>query len=125
LVLGGIVKHFLTARQTFEAAHHVESHSLCGVNHGHRWTIEVSVTGQLDAKKVQLVDHGDLVAALATIVAELRDRDLNDMLPGVITTPEGLGLYIRERLTLAWPRLSYVRITMGESISIIVESELR
>lgn len=119
------MKHFLTARQSFEAAHHVDGHSLCGVNHGHRWTIEVTISGGLDPKKVQLVDHGELVATLTPIIDELRDRDLNDMLPGVITTPEGLGIYVRERLILRWPRIAYVKVTMGDLVSITVESELR
>jgi 6-pyruvoyl-tetrahydropterin synthase len=123
--LEGTVKHFLTARLTFEAAHQIDGHSLCGWNHGHRWTIEVTIAGQLDPKKVHVVDHGELVAALGAIVNELRGRDLNDMLPGVVTTPEGVGLYVRERLILAWPRLAYVKVSMGELISITVESELR
>lgn len=119
------MKHFLTARDVFEAAHRVEGSRLCGVNHGHQWTIEATFSGNLDPKKVWLVDHGDFVAALTAIVDEFRDRDLNDMLPGIITTPEGLGLYVRERLILAWPRLAFIKVSMGPFVSITVESELR
>ena len=113
------------AMAKFDASHRVEGHSRCGGNHGHRWLVGVTVDGGLDPKKIQVVDHGTLAEALAVITNELHDRDLNDMLPGVVTTPEGLGLYIRERLILDWPRLVSVWVKMGDWAEVVVEGDIR
>jgi len=114
-----------TARERFEAAHLVHGHSTCGVNHGHAWEVDVSVDGGLDPKKLYVVDHGALADDLRVVVDEFRGRDLNDMLPGVVTTPEGLGLYIRERLILDWPRIVNVRVAMGDSTVITITGDIR
>jgi hypothetical protein len=71
-----------------------------------------------------VVDHGEFQAALDAVVDELRNRDLNDMLPGVITTPEGIALYVHERLVLDWPKLIAVAVTMGE-VRVSVEVTIR
>ncbi len=109
----------------FDAAHEVPGHSRCGGNHGHAWTVEVTVEGGLDPKKIHVVDHGELAGDLFRVVEEFRDRDLNDMLPGVITTPEGLALYIRERLILEWPRIVEVVVSMGDWCRVRVLGDIR
>ncbi len=60
-----------------------------------------------------VVDHGEFRAALTTLVGELDHRHLNDMLPGVVTTPEGIAIYIHERLILAWPHVTLVSVSAG------------
>jgi 6-pyruvoyl-tetrahydropterin synthase len=114
-----------TVREQFEAAHQVEGHTVCGRVHGHAWEIAVTVEGGLDPKTISVVDHGILALALYTIVDEFRDNDLNDMLPGIVTTPEGLALYVRERLILQYPRIDSVEVRMGDWSSVRVESPYR
>jgi 6-pyruvoyl-tetrahydropterin synthase len=119
------MKYRSVAVARFEAAHRVEGHSRCGDTHGHQWIVSVAVEGGLDPKKVYVVDHGSWQEALAAVVNELHDRDLNDMLPGVVTTPEGLALYIRERLILDWPRIVSVAVDMGGWAQAIAEGDIR
>jgi 6-pyruvoyl-tetrahydropterin synthase len=122
---GGTVLHFTTVSAVFDAPHRVPGHSICGENHAHRWTISVTTEGGLDPRKILVVDHGEFQAALDAIAGELRNRDLTDMLPGVTTTPEGLALYVQERLILNWPRLVEVAVAMGDTVSVRVESKIR
>lgn len=114
-----------TVVDRFEAAHHIDEHSVCGGNHGHDWSIAVTVAGGLDPKEIYVVDSGELAAALRNVVDEFRGRDLNDMLPGVVTTPEGVGLYVRERLILDWPRIINVTVTMGRWHRVSIVGEAR
>jgi 6-pyruvoyl-tetrahydropterin synthase len=120
-----LVQFQTTVRDRFEASHHVEGHSTCGGNHGHEWEVLVTVSGGLDPKKVYVVDHGALAHDLFVVVDEFRNRDLNDMLPGVITTPEGLGLYIRERLILDWPRIVMVEVRMSRWAATTITGDIR
>lgn len=119
------MRHTTTVRETFEAAHRIPDSRMCRDGHGHRWTVEVTVAGTLDPKKVFVVDHGDLLAALGSIISEFALRDLDDMLPGVRSTPEGLAMYIRERLALNWPGIVRVNVGMGDSVSVGVEWDVR
>lgn len=119
------MRHTTSVRRVFEAGHHVPGHSICGWQHGHRWTITATVAGGLDPKKVLVVDHGDLRRALDRICDEVADRDLNVMLPGIVSTPEGIALYIAERLTLDWPGLTAIQVEMGESVTATITMESR
>ena len=120
------MRHSTTVRRTFQAEHQVVGHSRCGGwRHGHVWTIGITLAGGLDPKKVLVVDHGDLRAALDRVVDEFDGRDLNDMLPAVVTTPEGLGLYILERLILDWPTLTGATVEMGDTIISHIQMEPR
>lgn len=119
------MRHTTSVRRVFEASHSVAGHSRCGWQHGHRWAISITVGGGLDPKKILVVDHGNLEYALDRVVDEFADRDLNDMVPGVVTTPEGLGLYILERLTLDFPTIQAVTVEMGERVVIRVGVETR
>lgn len=114
-----------TARVEFEASHFVADHSMCGHAHGHKWAIEVTIDGGLDPKRIQVIDHGELLSDLLALTTAFASRDLNDMLEGVVTTPEGLALYVREQLVLKWPRITHVAIEMGPFVSVVVESEIR
>lgn len=114
-----------SARDAFQAVHEVEGHSVCGRVHSHAWQVSVSVEGGLDPKKVYVVDHGELEEALRVVIDEFRDGDLNDMLPGVVTTPEGVALYIRERLVLQFPRIGAVTVDMGPGVQVTVFSDPR
>jgi 6-pyruvoyl-tetrahydropterin synthase len=120
------VRHTTSVRRTFQAEHLVTGHSRCGGwRHGHRWAITVTLGGGLDPKNIMVVDHGVFRAALDRIVDEFADRDLNDMLPAIVTTPEGIGLYVIERLILDWPTLTGITVDMGDRVSVHVEIELR
>lgn len=119
------MKHTTTVTVPFEAGHQLDDPDGCRWAHGHRWTVAVTVAGSLDAKKVYVVDHFGLLAAVREVVDELRDRNLDDMLPGVRTTPEGIAIYFRERLALGVPRIVAIEVGMGDEIRSRVEWDLR
>lgn len=99
-----------TVKATFSAAHRLENHTVCGRVHGHAWTVWVTVEGSLRPKAYDVVDHGELAAELAAVTRELDNEDLGDMLDGVIHSPTGLCLYIRERLVLKFPNVTVVEV---------------
>lgn len=120
------MKHTTTVTVPFEAGHQIDYLDGCKwTGHGHRWTVTVTVGGTLDAQKVYVVDHHRLLAAVREVVDELRDHNLNDMLPGVRPTPEGLAIYFHERLALGVPRIVAVEVGMGDEIKTRVEWDLR
>jgi len=117
------VRHSLTVSKSFDAGHQVVDDAICSWGgHGHRWTVSVTVTGGLDPKTIMVVDHAELVGALDSIILELQGHNLNDMLPGVVTTPEGIGLYFRERLILDWPTISQIRVETSIGITAVLEN---
>lgn len=119
------MRHTTTVTVPFEAGHQLDDLDGCKWNHGHRWTISVTVQGTLDAKKVYVVDHYVLLGAVREIVMELQGRNLDDMLPGVRTTPEGIAIYFHERLALNIPRIVAIEVGMGDEIKSRVEWDLR
>ena len=119
------MRHYTTAGVSFEAGHQLPDHSTeCRWRHGHAWTVRVTVEGPLNPKTLQVVDHAELAVALSSIAREIDLRDLNEMLPGVRTTPEGISLYFYERLVLAWPRIVAIEVGMGR-VTTRTEWELR
>lgn len=94
----------------FSASHVVPGHSTCGKTDGHRWQVETFLSGQVNQKTGMVVDHGDVARALNAVISELDHRHLNDMLPGVVCSPEGLAAYIRERMILDFPTVMMVAV---------------
>lgn len=112
------MKILTTVGVSFEAGHTVSSDQACEIpNHGHRW--KVSVTTEVPP------DHTEFLSAVQSVIDEIAGRNLNDMLPGVVTSPFGLGLYVRERLALDWPRITKVQVEMGPFISTTIDWEIR
>ena len=56
----------------------------------------------------------DLAAAVAQLGTELAADDLNVMLPGARTTPAGVALAWRERLSLSFPTITAVTVWMDD-----------
>ena len=119
------MRTFTTVSVSFEAGHTVfdrgragTTDEFCAVpNHGHRWRIAVTAD--------TIPDYGDFLSAVQSVIDEISGRNLNDMLPGVVTSPQGLGLYIRERLALDWPRITKIQVDMGPFISSTIDWEIR
>lgn len=97
----------------FSASHIIDGHSACGRLHGHDWTVEATVSTEALPPTGMVVDHAEFHAALMRVLVELEYRHLNDMLPGVPPTPEGVAAYVHERLLLAYPNLTSVAVGIG------------
>lgn len=120
------MKHTTTVTVPFEAGHQLDHLEACRwPGHGHRWTVSVTVEGGLDPQTMYVVDHHQLLGAVRGVVDELRDHSLNDMLPGVRSTPEGLAIYFHERLVLSFNRVVAIEVGMGDDIRSRVEWDLR
>lgn len=57
---------------------------------------------------------------ISAIANELRNRDLDEMLPGVPATPTGIAAYVRERINLGVPTLTSVNVDNGMWASTVV-----
>ena len=97
---------------TFEAGHILEGTRDCARQHGHRYRVEVAADLRFEPVRRQVTDIEPLRKALTDICAELDGRWLNDMIPGVLPTPDGIAAWFMERLLLHFPRVT--RVTLWE-----------
>lgn len=108
------MRALVTVSGGFEASHVVADHSTCGRGDGHAWTVEATLLeSDIGPLSKMVVDHGEFRAALIAVLSEFDHRNLNDMLPGVVTTPEGIAAYVHERLILNWPWVTMVSVSAG------------
>jgi 6-pyruvoyltetrahydropterin/6-carboxytetrahydropterin synthase len=104
----------LTKEYRFEAAHRLpmvpEAHK-CARVHGHSYTIEVSLAGEVDPALGWLVDFGDISAVVEPLLKrELDHRTLNDV-PGLENpTSEILAAWLWKRLSPLVPHLSAITV---------------
>lgn len=102
---------------TFEAAHHLpkvpEGHK-CRRPHGHSFTLEVHVSGDLDPKTGWVMDFADISAAVKPLLARLDHHDLNGI-PGLENpTSEMVAQWIWRELA---PSLPLSAIVVRETAS--------
>jgi len=100
----------------FEAAHRLpnvpEGHK-CARLHGHSYSVELHVEGQLDPHSGMVVDYADIKAAFLPLYEQLDHHYLNDI-PGLEnSTSEILARWIFGRLEPSLPGLS--EVIVGET----------
>jgi len=97
----------------FEAAHllpHPPKSHKCRRLHGHSFTTEVAVAGEVDPKLGWLMDYADISAAFQPIWEELDHRYLNEI-PGLENpTSENLAVWIWQKLKPQLPMLIEVAV---------------
>ncbi|MCG6927220.1 MAG: 6-carboxytetrahydropterin synthase [Acidobacteria bacterium] len=64
--------------ETIDCAHMLPGHSKCGQLHGHTYTVEVVVEGEMDGGMV--LDFADLRAQIRTVLGRYDHRHWNDFL---------------------------------------------
>lgn len=97
-------------RETFNASHTVDGDFYCGKrNHGHDWYAEAAVAGEPAKESGAILTSMPILVQDA--VGELDLKLANDMLPGVHPTPEGIAMWLFERLRLECPGL--ISVTVG------------
>jgi 6-pyruvoyltetrahydropterin/6-carboxytetrahydropterin synthase len=104
----------------FEAAHHLPWHpGACSRVHGHSYSLEVAVSGDLDERGVVL-DFDDLGAVLAAEVSERFDhRDLNEVLDN--PTAERIAQRIWVLLEPIVPGLDWLRLWETPDCSVVIQ----
>ncbi len=98
---------------TFEAAHHLpdfpEGHK-CRRMHGHSFSVDVVVAGEIPAGRSYLMDYGDIKAAIGPVRDRLDHRLLNDIEGLGNPTSEMLAHWIWVRLAPALPMLDEITV---------------
>lgn len=83
-------------RGHFDAAHYLPNYKgKCSNVHGHRWEVEIKVTGEKKSNGM-IIDFVELKKALNEVLDELDHQLLNDILEN--PTAENLAEYIFEKL---------------------------
>lgn len=103
-----------TAAATFSASHRVVGHLRCGRLHGHRWRVAVTIKAGQDPATGELVGLPELATAVEQFCAEVDREDVNAMFPASPATPAGVGLAVKERLSLQFPNIAKVQIWMDD-----------
>ena len=82
---------------TFDAAHFLPFYKgKCSNLHGHSWTIEFAVKGEVDKQTGMVIDFTDIKSFLDCVKEELDHTLLNDIIPN--PTAENICYYIKDRL---------------------------
>lgn len=95
----------LRHRFTFEAAHslpHVPADHKCRRLHGHSFSAEVVVRGEIDPRLGWLIDYAEIKRAVEPLRERLDHRHLNEVEGLENPTSENIAIWIFERLR---PRL--------------------
>lgn len=77
----------------FDAAHSIPDHPKCGKVHGHTWTVEVEVEGEIPMGKTMLVDFNVLDEIVEPILEKLDHTNLNHN-PIVVPTVEAIAQWL-------------------------------
>ena len=104
-------KMSVTRSVTFDAAHKLPNYDgLCSKLHGHRWTLEVTISGEVNKQTGMIVDFKELNEYLKERVVRLFDHSyINDLIP--MPTAEMMVIYIVKELRIKYgPGLSRVRL---------------
>ena len=102
------------ASATFDAQHRIPGFLPCANPHGHSWTVEVEVGGDLDPKSGWARGSEELPRFLDEWTESLHRQDLNDFLPGVVTSPLGIASAALDALALRFPRILTVRVLCSD-----------
>ena len=107
-----------SATAQLDAGHSIPDLPRCvRPGHGHSWTITVTVEDDLDPRTGWVRGSADLPLRLQTFVDQMQSEDLDEMLPGVITSPLGLASATMERLLLRFPKIVSVRVDCSDHTS--------
>lgn len=93
--------YLLTEWVTFPASHILEGHFTCSKLHGHTYKVEVTVIGDPDPEVHNMVaNEQEVLDAIASCTFEISGRHLNDQLPAIIPSAQGIANWVWERLAL-------------------------
>jgi 6-pyruvoyl-tetrahydropterin synthase len=100
----------LTYSGAFDASHVEAAVPGCSRMHGHTYRVMATVEGRLEPDEYNVPRVARYAEVeLVDLCMELDGRDLNQMLPGVSTTPEGIAAWFLERL----PAATEIEVTQG------------
>jgi len=110
---------FLMCEVPFEASHQL-AEPPCDREHGHSWKLVVTIAASFDPLRGSRNSIAELRTDVGSLARELDHRNLNAMLPGVVTRPEGVAAWAQERLLMKYPHVHEVAVWMGSEVCGIV-----
>ena len=108
----------------FESGHFIPGHPDCGRDHGHAYRVEVESQLRFDPVKRQVTDSTALQQAVTEICSELHGRSLNEMIPAITPTADGIASWFMERLLLSFPRVTRVTVWERPQCAFTVSREI-
>jgi 6-pyruvoyltetrahydropterin/6-carboxytetrahydropterin synthase len=98
-----------------EASHVLPNHAgPCGRLHGHSWSVEVSVSGEINKTTHMVLDYADISKVVNPLIAMLDHQHLNSFI--VYPTAENIAVWFGRRLLLS-PGLEnfFIEVTISET----------
>ena len=122
---------YVTRKQTFCAAHRLHNAILSDEEnlilygkcnnkngHGHNYTVEVTVRGQVDPQTGMVMNLVDLKKHMLTVIEALDHRNLDVDVPyfeNVVSTAENVAVYIWNRLVGMLPQGLLYKVKVHET----------
>ncbi len=107
---------------SFDAAHYlpqVPPGHKCGGMHGHTYTVEVRLRGEVDPVTGWVCDFGDIKEAFRPLESELDHKVLNDV-PGLGNpTSELLAQWIWDRMIQTVPSLFSISVSETQNSGVV------
>jgi 6-pyruvoyl-tetrahydropterin synthase len=104
-------------RAVFDAGHSIKGIEGEKRHHGHHWTVLATVSAEPDPVTGWPRGSLALQSVLEDELRELHCRDLNEMLPGVVTSPVFLAAQFLEKLAVLFPKISAVEVECSDGSS--------
>lgn len=121
------MNHFYpSVEREFSTGHDlIENLPTCSYDgHGHRWRVRVVVKGTYDPRIGSSYKINELAADMDLLVRDLDGRPMSKMLPGILPSPEGVGLWFIERLATAHPKIVEVVVWVDQMHRFSIAREL-
>jgi len=103
-----------TAR--FDASHSIQGWAGHDRTHGHSFEVSITLEGELNPLLGIVRGAETLKGYVDDLIRELDNRDLDDMLQGVVSGPTGLAAYFMERLAIWFPTITTVTVRCSDGM---------
>lgn len=102
----------LVVRTHFDAAHNLWDYKgACARLHGHRWWIDIEITGRINPKTGMLMDFKDIKRIVDPLLPD--HQYLNDVWPDINPTAENISVKLGSVLKKKLP--GFRRVTVWET----------
>ena len=111
----------------FEAAHllpHLPRSHKCRRLHGHSFSVEITVTGELDTQLGWVMDYAEITSLFKPIWEKLDHRYLNEIVGLENPTSENICIWIWRKLKPVLPALTEVTVAETCTAKCVYRGEL-
>ncbi len=108
-----MIRMIVGVSETFDSAHFIPNHPKCGKVHGHTYTVEVEVEG--DLKNGMIVDFADLKSILRDTLSKFDHRLINELIENPTCENICLAIFDELRDKLRNRNLNLIRVRVYEN----------